>query len=113
MNANKRANRIRFGLKSKAGGRIRLSVFRSLQHISVQAIDDAKGNTIAQASTNFKDFPLKTAKSMEKAQWVGQEIAKKLLAAKITDVYLDRGSYAYHGKIKALADAAREQGLNF
>lgn len=114
MNAKERAKRVRFKLKSSANNsRIRLSVFRSLLHISVQAIDDSKGCTIAQASTNFKDFPLKDARAMEKAQWVGKEIANKLLGMKIKDVYLDRGAYSYHGKIKALADAAREAGLDF
>ncbi len=113
MNANKRAQRTRFKLRSNAGERMRLSVFKSLQHIHVQAIDDAKGITVASASTNSKDYTLGKATRVQKAEWVGKEIAKKLVEKKIEVVYLDRGPYAYHGAIKAFADAARNGGLSF
>jgi large subunit ribosomal protein L18 len=113
MNSRERAQRIRYKLKINSDGeRVRLSVFRSLQHISVQAIDDKKGCTIAHASTNLKDFAAKGT-ATDKAKAVGKEIGEKLLKMQVKDVYFDRGKFAYHGNIKALADAAREAGLNF
>lgn len=113
MDSKERAKRNRYKLKKHANGRIRLSVFRSIRHFSVQAIDDEKGVTIAHASSNFKDFPLKTSSVVEKVEWVGQEIAKKLSELSVKTVYLDRGAYSYHGKIKAFAEAARNAGLDF
>lgn len=113
MNAKKRAQRVRFKLRSCANNRLRLSVFKSLKHFSVQAIDDVNGVTKACVSTNSKACELKGASRKEKADWVGKEIARKLLAENISQVYLDRGARAYHGIIKAFAESARMSGLNF
>lgn len=113
MNANERAQRIRYKLRKNGAGRVRLSVFKSLKHISIQAIDDTQGITLASATTNSKEFTNPKANKKERAAWVGESIAKKLLAKKIKDVYLDRGANAYHGAIKLLAEAARSSGLNF
>lgn len=112
-NCARRAARVRYKLRQNSEDRLRLSVFRSLQHMHVQAIDDVKGITVASATTNSKDCKLGKASKTEKAKWVGAEIAKKLNEKKVKLVYLDRGSYAYHGAVKALADAAREAGLSF
>jgi len=97
------------------GGRPRLSVFRSLHHIYVQLIDDATGNTLAAASTREKDIAkgLESRKSMGAAEKVGTAIAERAKAKGITAVVFDRGGYKYHGRIKALADAARGAGLEF
>jgi len=93
----------------------RLSVFRSTKHISAQVIDDAKGVTLCAATTTSKTAvaALKGKSKSERAKHVGQEIAKKALAAGVTSVVFDRGAARYHGRIKALADAAREAGLKF
>ena len=95
--------------------RPRLAVHRSLSHIYVQAIDDAAGVTIAQASTGDKELreALKTGGDIAAAKSVGQLIAKRLKALGRARVVFDRGGYLYHGRIKALADAARESGLEF
>lgn len=95
--------------------RPRLSVFRSLHHIYVQLIDDATGHTIAAASTREKDVAkgLASRKSLGAAEKVGQAIAQRAKDKGITAVVFDRGGYKYHGKIKALADAARGAGLEF
>ncbi len=105
--AARRANRTR---KKIAGvsSRPRLSVSRSSRFISAQIIDDTQGKTLASASDNKM-----TGKPMERAALVGAELAKKALDAKVTEVVFDRGSFKYHGRIKALADAAREAGLVF
>lgn len=89
--------------------RPRLAVFRSNQHISVQAIDDTNRKTIAQAS----DLKLVKESKVSKAQKVGSEIAQKLAKLKITEAVFDRGGHLYHGRVKALAEAAREGGLKF
>jgi large subunit ribosomal protein L18 len=93
--------------------RPRLSVFRSLHHIYAQLIDDATGHTLAAASTREKDIAkgLESRKNVSAAQKVGQVIAQRAKAKGITRVVFDRGGYKYHGKIKALADAARGAGL--
>jgi large subunit ribosomal protein L18 len=98
-----------------AAGRPRLSVFRSLHHIYVQLIDDATGRTLAAASTREKDIAkeLESQKNIAAAQKVGQVIAQRAKDKGITSVVFDRGGYKYHGKIKALADAARGAGLEF
>jgi large subunit ribosomal protein L18 len=98
-----------------SGGRPRLSVFRSLHHIYVQLIDDASGNTLAAASTREKDIAkgLDSRKSVGAAEKVGAAIAERAKAKGITTVVFDRGGYKYHGRIKALADAARSAGLEF
>jgi large subunit ribosomal protein L18 len=111
----RRAQRVRHSLKRKSHGRARLSVFRSSKHIYAQVIDDAGGETVAAASTLDKDLKgsLKKGSDMEAAQAVGKLIAARALQAGVTNVVFDRGGYLYHGRVKALADAAREAGLNF
>jgi large subunit ribosomal protein L18 len=95
--------------------RPRLSVFRSLHHVYVQLIDDATGRTVAAASTREKDLAkgLGSCKGVQAAQKVGEAIASRAKERGITAVVFDRGGYKYHGKIKALADAARSAGLEF
>jgi len=90
----------------------RLSVFKSLNNISAQIIDDEKGITLVSASSIDKDLKIKNGSNVEAAKVVGAEIAKKAKKAKISKVVFDRSGYLYHGRIKALADAARENGLN-
>ena len=107
--------RTRTAIRKNSGGRIRLSVFRSGKHIYAQLIDDAKGVTLAQASTVDKDVrgKLKTGSTIDAAKQVGQLIAERAKKAKVTEVVFDRGGYIFHGRVKALADAAREAGLSF
>ncbi len=93
--------------------RPRLSVFRSNNHMYAQIIDDVAGNTLCAASTLDKDANLDKTNNIEAATYVGTAIAKKAVAAGITEVVFDRGGFLYHGKIAALADAAREAGLKF
>ena len=114
-NVDRRKARVRRSLKQNAKGRPRLSVFRSSKHIYVQLINDATGQTLAAASTLEKDVKgrLKTGADQAAAKEVGKLIAERAVKAGIKDVVFDRGSYMYHGRIKALADAAREGGLNF
>ena len=107
----KRHLRIRSHIHGTAE-RPRLNVFRSLAHIYVQIIDDEKGVTLTAASSLDKDFE-GSGGNIEGAKKVGAAIAKKALAAGITEVVFDRGGYIYHGRVKALAEAAREGGLKF
>ena len=93
--------------------RPRLSVHRSLKNISVQVIDDAQGRTLAAASTLEAGLGLKGKNNKEAAAKVGAEIAARAKAAGVEEVYFDRGGFLFHGKVKALADAAREGGLKF
>lgn len=93
--------------------RPRLCVFRSNQHIYAQVIDDVKGTTLVSASTLDKDLNLEIKNNVEAAKAVGEAVAKKAADKGITTVVFDRGGYIYHGKVKALADAAREAGLVF
>ena len=93
--------------------RPRLSVFRSDKHMYAQIIDDVAGNTLCAASTLDKDCDLKFTDNTEAAQYVGKAIAEKALAKGIKQVVFDRGGFLYHGKVQALADAAREAGLEF
>jgi large subunit ribosomal protein L18 len=109
----KRRQRVRNKLRKMAGERPRLSVHRSLKNISVQVIDDAQGRTLAAASTLEKDLGLKGKNNKEAAARVGTEIAARAKAAGVEEVYFDRGGFLFHGKVKALADAAREGGLKF
>ncbi len=113
----KRASRQRYKLKQVAEkGMLRLSVFRSGQHIGAQIIDDKEGKTLASASSVDKKLRADVAgkgSSVEGATKVGAEIAKRAKAAGIENVYFDRGGYRYHGRVKALAEAARENGLQF
>lgn len=111
----KRARRVRTRLKKLSSGRARLTVTRSSKNISVQLIDDVNGVTLAAASTLEKDFKSagKTGADSAAAAAVGKLIAERAKKAGVTDVVFDRGPYIYHGRVKALADAAREGGLNF
>jgi large subunit ribosomal protein L18 len=106
---------VRFALNKKAAGRPRLSVFRSSKNIYAQIIDDVAGCTVAAASSLEKEMRggLKTGADSAAAAAVGKLVAARALAAGITDVVFDRGAYMYHGRVKALADAAREGGLSF
>jgi large subunit ribosomal protein L18 len=112
---DRRKQRLRFQLRLKAHGRPRLSVFRSEQNIHAQVIDDVKGHTLAAASTLDKSLreSLKTGANKDAATAVGKLLAERAIAAGVTQVVFDRGSYLYHGRVKALADAAREGGLDF
>ena len=95
-----------------SGGRPRLAIYRSLNHIYAQIVDDERGQTIASASTTEKDLRGGTGGNIEAAQRVGRAIAERAAARGVTSVVFDRGGYRYHGRVKALADAAREAGLN-
>ncbi len=107
-----RADRIRFKLK-KVTNRKRLSIFKSKTHIYAQLIDDSKGVTLASSASIEPTIKSKNLKRKEVAELVGKEIAKKIISKGIKDVAFDRGKYKYHGLIKILADAARNEGLNF
>ena len=107
----RRAQRVRRRLKKHANGRPRLSVYRSSKNISVQIIDDATGTTLASAST-LEDKKGKGG-NVEAAANIGKLIAERAKKAKVEEVIFDRGGYLYHGRVKALADAAREAGLKF
>jgi large subunit ribosomal protein L18 len=111
----RRTAKVRRVIRRAAGGRARLSVFRSSKHIYAQLIDDANGATLTSASSIEKDMrsALKTGADMAAAQAVGKKVAERALEKGIKDVVFDRGGYLFHGRIKALADAAREGGLNF
>ncbi len=111
----RRRERLRYQLKQKSAGRPRLSVFRSGRHIYAQIIDDAQGRTLAAASTLDKDFREggKTGADKDAAAAVGKLVAERGVAAGVSQVVFDRGSYLYHGRVKALAEAAREGGLAF
>ena len=109
----KRRQRVRNKLRKMAGDRPRLSVHRSSKNISVQLIDDAQGRTLAAASTLEKDLGLKGKNNKEAAARIGAEIAARAKAAGVEEVVFDRGGFLFHGKVKALADAAREGGLKF
>ena len=107
----KRRLRVRNKLRKVNSGRVRLSVHRSNKNISVQLIDDVAGKTLASASTLEKDLGLLGKNNVEAASKVGAAIAERAKAAGVTEAYFDRGGFLFHGKIKALADAAREGGL--
>ena len=109
---NKRTKRIRYKLK-KVSSRNRLSVFRSNNHIYAQVIDDAKGITLASASTIEKDLVKAKSVKKELAELVGKKIAERSIAKGVNEVAFDKGKYKYHGLIKILADSARAEGLNF
>ena len=113
--AVRRQGRVRRTVKASAKGRARLSVFRSSKHIYAQLIDDRKGETVASCSSMEKDLrsALKTGADINAAKTVGKTLAERASAKGITDVVFDRGAYRYHGRVKALADAAREGGLKF
>ena len=109
----KRRLRVRNKLREMSAGRPRLSVHRSSKNISVQLIDDAQGVTLASASTLEKDLGLVGKNNVEAAARIGAAIAERARAKGVEEVVFDRGGFLFHGKIKALADAAREAGLKF
>jgi large subunit ribosomal protein L18 len=111
----RRARRVRTRLKKVGSGRPRLTVFRSSKYIYAQVIDDANGVTVAAASSLEKaeGAAKKTGADKDAAAVVGKLVAERAKAAGVEDVVFDRGGYIYHGRVKALADAAREAGLNF
>lgn len=110
-----RAGRTRAQLARRAGGKLRLSVFRSSKNIAAQIIDDRAGKTIASASSIEKDFRTDTASgsNVDAAAKVGTLLAERAKQAGVEEVVFDRGGYIFHGRVKALADAAREGGLKF
>lgn len=112
---DRRRRRLRYQIKVKSGGRVRLSVHRSGQHIYAQVIDDQAGRTLASASSIEKPMreSLKSGANRDAASAVGKLIAERAIAAGVTEVVFDRGPYLYHGRVKALADGAREGGLSF
>ena len=111
----RRARRTRYALKAHGKGRARLSIHRSGRHIYGQVIDDAAGKTLAAASTLDKGLrtELKTGADREAARRVGRLLAERAKQAGVESVMFDRGGYRYHGRVKALADGAREGGLQF
>ena len=113
--ADRRKARVRKALKAASNGRPRLSVHRTDKNIYAQIIDDVSGRTLAAASTIEKELKgqLKSGATTDAAAAIGKLIAERGSAAKVSEVIFDRGSYLYHGRVKALADAAREGGLQF
>ena len=111
----KRKGRVRSALKKAANGKMRLSVFRSGKHIYAQIIDDVKGATVASASTLDKEVrdSIKKSSTIEAAGFIGKVIAERAVKSGVSEVIFDRGGYIYHGRVKALAEAAREAGLKF
>ena len=107
---DRRRRRVRTALKARAGGKPRLSVHRTGKHIYAQIIDDAAGKTVAAASTLGADV---SGANVEAAKKVGSDIAAAAKKAGVTTVVFDRGGFLFHGRVKALADAAREGGLEF
>ena len=109
----KRRRRNRTALRARGSGRPRLSVHRSGKHIYAQVIDDAAGRTLASASTLEKDVRGQTGATVAAATDVGRRVAEAAKAAGVRQVVFDRGGFLFHGRVKALADAAREAGLEF
>ena len=110
---DRRRRRVRTSLRARAAGKPRLSVHRSGRHIYAQVIDDALGTTLASASTLDKEFKGKSAATKDGAAEVGKVIAERARKAGVSAVVFDRGGFLFHGRVKALADAAREGGLEF
>ena len=112
---DRRKARVRRAIRKAANGRPRLSVYRSSKQIYAQIIDDEAGRTLASASTLEKDMrgKLKTGATVEAATEIGKLVAERAKGAGVTQVIFDRSGYIYHGRVKALADAAREGGLEF
>lgn len=111
----RRAQRTRYQLKKKGGGKARLTVHRTANHVYAQLIDDKAGKTLAAASTLDKDVrsSVKITGNADAAATVGKLIAERAKEAGVDTVVFDRGGFQYHGRVKALGDAAREAGLNF
>ena len=110
---DRRRRRVRSALRARAAGKPRLSVHRSGRHIYAQVILDGEGRTVAAASTLEKEGRARTGATVASAQDVGRRIAERAKAAGVTRVVFDRGGFLFHGRVKALADAAREGGLEF
>ena len=113
VRTDRRKATVRRAIKEAATGRARLTVFRSSKHIYAQVIDDGKGSTVAAASSLEKDMRGKTGANVDAAKAVGKLVAQRAIEKGVKSVVFDRGGYLYHGRIKALADAAREGGLQF
>ena len=109
----KRRQRVRTGLVSRGAARPRLSIHRSGRHIYAQVIDDAAGKTVAAASSIEKDARISTGATKDAAASVGKVVAERAVKAGVTKVVFDRGGFLFHGRVKALAEAAREGGLEF
>lgn len=111
----RRKQRVRSALRKQTNSRIRLSVFRSGKHIYAQLIDDAKGQTLVSASSLDAEVKVavKSTSTVEAAKAIGSLIAVRAIKANIKQVVFDRGGYLFHGRVKALADSAREAGLSF
>ena len=111
----RRKAQVRRAIRRASNGRARLSIFRSSKHIYAQVIDDTKGETLVAASSIEKDMrgSMKNGANIAAAKAVGKLVAERAAAKGVKDVVFDRGAYLYHGRVKALADAAREGGLNF
>ena len=111
----RRQSRVRHAVRKRANGRLRLSVFRSSKHIYAQVIDDAQGRTLASASSLDADLrgKLKTGADIAAAKEVGLLVAARAKAAGVSEIVFDRGGYLFHGRVKALAEGAREGGLSF
>jgi large subunit ribosomal protein L18 len=110
---DRRRRRVRTALRGRASGKPRLSVHRSGRHIYAQVIDDAAGTTLAAASTLDKELKGKTGATRDGAAQVGKTLAERARKAGVSKVVFDRGAFLFHGRVKALADAAREGGLEF
>ncbi len=110
---DRRRRRVRTALRARAAGKPRLSVHRSGRHIYAQVIDDVAGKTLAAASTLDKDLKGKTGATRNGAAAVGKSLAERARKAGVSQVVFDRGGFLFHGRVKALADAAREGGLEF
>ena len=110
---DRRRRRVRTALRSRGSSKPRLSVHRSGRHIYAQVIDDAAGKTLAAASTLDKDLKGKTGATKDGAAAVGKTLAERAKKAGVSKVVFDRGAFLFHGRVKALADAAREGGLEF
>ena len=110
---DRRRRRVRSALRSRASGKPRLSVHRSGRHIYAQVIDDSAGTTLAAASTLDKDIKGKARATKDGAAAVGKALAERAKKAGVSQVVFDRGGFLFHGRVKALADAAREGGLEF
>ena len=109
----RRTAKVRRNIRRAAGERARLSVFRSSKHIYAQVIDDRKGETLASASSLEKEMRGNTGADIDAAKAVGKLLAERAVKKGVKEVVFDRGGYLYHGRVKALADAARESGLSF
>jgi large subunit ribosomal protein L18 len=110
---DRRRRRVRTALRARASGKPRLSVHRSGKHIYAQVVDDAAGTTLAAASTLDKELRGKTGATKDGAAQVGKTLAERARKAGVSQVVFDRGGFLFHGRVKALADAAREGGLEF